>query len=50
MSDIPEWNLIAAAIFGLFVLYFVLRMFYKPLNCVHHSVAYDHGRSYNYFI
>jgi inhibitor of the pro-sigma K processing machinery len=34
MSDIPDWNLIAAAIFGLFVLYFILRMFYKPLKIV----------------
>ena len=27
-----DWNLAAAVLFGLFVLYFLLRIFYKPLR------------------
>ncbi|NLA04582.1 MAG: pro-sigmaK processing inhibitor BofA [Firmicutes bacterium] len=27
-----DWNLAAAVLFGLFVLYFLLRVFYKPLR------------------
>ena len=32
MTDWPDWNLVAAIIFGLFMLYFLLRIFYKPLK------------------
>ncbi|NLA11512.1 MAG: pro-sigmaK processing inhibitor BofA [Firmicutes bacterium] len=32
MPDWVDWNLAAAMAFGLFMLYFVLRAFYKPLK------------------
>lgn len=32
MPDWADWNLVAAVIFGLFMLYFLLRVFYKPLK------------------
>ncbi len=32
MGDGADWNLIAAVIFGLFMLFFLSRIFYKPLK------------------
>ncbi len=32
MYEWADWNLVAAVIFGLFVLYFLSRIFYKPLK------------------
>lgn len=32
MNGWPDWNLIAAAIFGLLVIYFLSRLFFKPLK------------------
>ncbi len=32
MADWVDWNLAAAIIFGLFILYFFLRAFYRPLK------------------
>jgi inhibitor of the pro-sigma K processing machinery len=32
MIDGLDWNLVAAAIFGLFILYFLSRIFFKPLK------------------
>lgn len=34
MTDWPDWNLVAAVIFGLFMLYFLARVFYKPLRLI----------------
>jgi len=34
VTDIPDWNIVAAAVFGICVLYFALRMFYRPLKVV----------------
>ncbi|NMD42184.1 MAG: pro-sigmaK processing inhibitor BofA [Firmicutes bacterium] len=34
MADWVDWNLAAAIIFGLFILYFILRAFFKPLKIV----------------
>ncbi len=34
MPAMPDWNVIAAAVFGLFVLYFISRIFYRPLKII----------------
>ena len=34
MPALPDWNVIAAVVFGLFVLYFISRIFYRPLKIV----------------
>lgn len=34
MIDGIDWNLAAAVIFGLFMLFFLLRAFYKPLKLI----------------
>ncbi len=34
MFERIDWNVIAAAIFGLFVVYFLSRAFYRPLRIV----------------
>lgn len=34
MPALPDWNVIAAVIFGLFVLYFISRIFFRPLKIV----------------
>jgi inhibitor of the pro-sigma K processing machinery len=34
MIDFPEWNVMAAIVFGLFVLYFLSRLFYRPLKLI----------------
>lgn len=34
MINMPDWNVIAAIIFGIFVLYFLSRLFYRPLKLV----------------
>lgn len=34
MGDGVDWNLAAAIVFGFFILYFLLRAFFKPLKFV----------------
>ncbi|MEW5785076.1 MAG: pro-sigmaK processing inhibitor BofA family protein [Bacillota bacterium] len=32
MIELPDWNVIAAAVFGLFVIYFLSRAFFRPIK------------------
>jgi inhibitor of the pro-sigma K processing machinery len=34
LTSLPDWNLLAAAVFAIFVLYFLSRMFYRPLQII----------------
>jgi inhibitor of the pro-sigma K processing machinery len=34
MNGFPEWNIIAAVVFGVVVLYIMWRLFYRPLRLV----------------
>lgn len=34
MVEWPDWNIVAAVLFGLVVLYFLSRIFYQPLKFV----------------
>lgn len=40
MNGWPDWNLIAAAIFALVVLYFLSRIFYKPLKLLFRAILH----------
>jgi inhibitor of the pro-sigma K processing machinery len=40
MYDWADWNLIAAIIFGLFVIYFLSRIFYKPLKLFFQAILH----------
>jgi inhibitor of the pro-sigma K processing machinery len=40
MYDWADWNLIAAIIFGLFVLYFLSRIFYRPLKLLFRALLH----------
>ncbi len=40
MPVLPDWNVIAAVIFGLFVLYFISRLFLKPLKVVFYGLLH----------
>lgn len=32
MFEFPEWNVIAAVVFGIFILYFLSRIFFRPFK------------------
>ena len=40
MPVLPDWNVIAAVIFGLFVLYFISRLFLKPLKVIFYALLH----------
>ncbi len=40
MPALPDWNVIAAVIFGIFVLYFISRLFFKPLKVIFYALLH----------
>ncbi len=40
MVSMPDWNVIAALIFGMFVLYFLSRLFYRPLKLIFRALLH----------